>query len=142
MINNAKIMPLDELISFVSRVHRSELSDALEFDRCIESIQRNKDYEAEFVLSKYGISVMALLDTSFLYTKAIRVTLVETGWDARWVESVVRTLLDNSYLPVEPMEEDAAELLAGEFRRFYPSEDDAEIIDKLVAARFNVHELL
>ena len=132
-------MPLDDLISFVSRVHRSELSDALEFDKCIESIQKNRDYEVEFALSKYGISVMSLLDTSFLYTKVIRVTLVETGWDAGWVESVVRALIDNSYLHCNPMTEEVADIYAGEFRRYYPTPEDAEVIDKLAAVRFNVH---
>lgn len=142
MTGDKKIMPLNDLIRFASHIHRAELSDAVNTEKMATEIFKKGDHELDYILAMNGLSFWPFLNMPTIYIKAIRVTLVETGWDARWVEGVVRTLLDNSYLPVEPMEKDAAEQLAGEFRRFYPSEDDAEIIDKLVASRFNVHELM
>ena len=155
MVSDSKIMTLEQVIGFAARVHRCELADAHETDRMFYEVNRTTEVvhnsrdkslaykiaiELKDALLKNGIEFRSVSNNTFLYLKAIRVTLVESGWNELWVESVVRTLLDSSYIEGEKVSLEVARYYAKIFRDFYTSQDDEKIIKLLISARFNVRK--
>ena len=149
-------MTLDETIKFVTHVHRAELAEAQRIDSKLYAAKRSfgiaqgsrkptlkgrSAIELKNALSQWDLNFPhRTVQNTWFYIKAIRVTLVESGWDDQWVESVVRTLLDANYLDTRKMSAEAAKAYAGSFYYYYPSEEDKKTIQLLITARFNVHK--
>lgn len=83
---NGKIMTDDEAIEFVATIGRKELFN--EFN--------------EMRMSKKIFLLRGLWHDYPFYLKAIRVSLIQQGYDSDWVETKFREILEAAYLGHKP----------------------------------------
>lgn len=83
--NNCAIMDENEMIDYINNIGRTELFDEIE-----------DVYSDKYMLVRHNCP-----HPYPRYLKAIRVSLVEQGYDEKWVEGKFKTALENKYLPKE-----------------------------------------